>query len=116
MKKIIYIFAFLITSYSFAQDTSKTQRVKTEQKGDLIEATYFYANGNIEQQGTFNKEGKLHGLWVSYNLEGEKIASGNYENGQKVGKWLIKTNETLKEVNYNNSKISSITDINNNSY
>lgn len=113
MKNIIFVFAFLVASYSFAQDNLK--KVTTVQKGDLIEATYYSANGSIEQQGTFNKEGKLHGLWVSYNADGEKITSGNYENGKKVGKWLFWNDDTLKEVDYENSQISNVVEKDKNS-
>lgn len=113
MKNIIYILVFLVMGYGFSQESS--QKIKTVQKGDLIEATYFDANGNIEQQGTFNKDGKLHGLWVSFNAEGEKITSGNYENGKKVGKWLFWNDDTIKEVDYNNSQISSVVEKDKNS-
>ena len=107
MKKYILILAVLfIGSSVFAQENTK--KVKHVQKGDLIEATYFYANGNIEQQGTFNEDGKLHGLWVSYDINGNKMTSGKYENGHKVGKWTFYTGETVKEVDFDKSKISSV--------
>lgn len=107
MKKYIIILAVLFVGASaFAQDNTK--KVTHEQKGDLVEATYFYADGNIEQKGTFNKDGKLHGLWVSYDIEGQKVASGNYENGKKVGTWYFWNNETVKEVNFDNSRISKV--------
>ena len=106
MKNIIFVFVFLVASYSFSQDNLK--KVTTVEKGDLIEATYYSANGSIEQQGTFNKEGKLHGLCVGYNAEGEKVTSGNYENGKKVGKWLFWINGIANEVSYVDSKIMSV--------
>ena len=106
MKKIILIFALLLTGYGFAQNPN----VKTEKIGDLTKATYFYANGNIEQQGTFNSEGKLHGEWVSYDVNGKKLAVGNYDNGLKVGKWLFWQKGVLKEVEYKDSKITDVND------
>lgn len=107
MKKILLIFALLLTSYGFAQKDN----VKFEKNGDLTMATYFYANGTIEQQGTFNKEGKLHGEWVSYDVNSEKLAIGNYDNGKKVGKWLFWQKGVLKEVDYKDSKITNVTDL-----
>lgn len=104
MKKIILILAFLMTGYGFAQKAN----VKTEKVGDLIKATYYYANGNIEQQGTFNSEGKLHGEWVSYDINGKKLSLGQYDNGLKVGKWLFWQDDVVKEVEYKNSKIASV--------
>ncbi|PIV95166.1 MAG: nicotinic acid mononucleotide adenyltransferase, partial [Flavobacteriaceae bacterium CG17_big_fil_post_rev_8_21_14_2_50_33_15] len=47
--------------------------------------------------------------------EGEKVTSGNYENGKKVGKWLFWNDDTLKEVNYENSQISSVVEKDKNS-
>jgi antitoxin component YwqK of YwqJK toxin-antitoxin module len=107
MKKIILIFALLLTGYGFAQNPN----VKTEKVGDLTMATYYYANGNIEQQGTFNSEGKLHGEWVSYDVNGKKLAVGNYDNGKKVGKWKFWQDGVVKEVVYKNSRITDVSDI-----
>ncbi len=50
----------------------------------------------------------MHGTWTSYDLKGEKIAIGNYENGEKVGKWIFKTNDVLKEVDYIDDKIENV--------
>jgi len=106
MKRIILIFALLLTGYGFAQKAN----VKTEKVGDLTKATYYYANGNIEQQGTFNSEGKLHGEWVSYDVNGEKLAIGKYDNGKKVGKWFFWQKGVVKEVEYKDSKITNVND------
>ncbi len=104
MKNIFLLVALLLTGYGFAQD----KKVQTENQGDLIKATYFYDNGAIEQEGTYNQDGKLHGEWISYDLDGKKLALGNYENGKKVGKWFFWQGEVLKEVDYQNSKITSV--------
>jgi antitoxin component YwqK of YwqJK toxin-antitoxin module len=106
MKRIILIFALLLTVYGFAQKAN----VQTEKVGDLTKATYYYENGNIEQQGTFNSEGKLHGEWVSYDVNGEKLAIGKYDNGKKVGKWLFWQKGVVKEVDYKDSKITNVND------
>lgn len=106
MKKYILIFAILFISSSvFAQKNKKVTHVE---KGDLVEVTYYYADGSVEQQGTFNKEGKLHGLWISFDAKGNKIASGNYENGHKVGTWTFWSNETVKTVKFDKSKITEV--------
>ena len=81
-------------------------------KGDLTEATYYYDNGTIQQIGTFNKSGKLHGTWTSYDVEGNKLALGEYNNGKRVGKWLFWTENSLKEVEYENSKITKVNEWN----
>ncbi len=107
MKKIVLIFGLLIAGYGFAQNP----KVKVEKTGDLTMATYYYDNGNIEQQGTFNADGKLHGEWVSYDVNGNKLSVGHYDNGLKVGKWFFWQNGVVKEVEYKNSKITGVNDI-----
>ncbi len=107
MKKYIAILVVVLMSASLmAQENTK--KVKQVQKGDLVEATYFYADGSIEQQGTFNKEGKLHGLWISYDVKGNKIASGNYDNGHKVGTWTFWSEDSVKEVDFDKSRITKV--------
>ncbi len=111
MKKYILILVFVfIGSSVLAQEN--TQKVKHVQKKDLVEATYYYADGSVQQVGTFNKEGKLHGTWTSYDIKGNKLAIGSYENGKKIGKWTFWANGTANEVSYIDSKITNIAEIN----
>ena len=113
MKKYILILAVLFIGTSvYAQDTNT--KVKHEQKGDLVESTYFYADGSIQQKGTFNEDGKLHGIWTSFDTNGNKVAVGKYENGKKVGKWTFWVNGDVKEVSYVDSKITKVTEKDNN--
>lgn len=109
MKKIFLILLLFSGTLVFAQEKIQP---KFEKQGDLTVATYFYENGNIEQQGTFNSEGKLHGEWVSYAVNGEKLSVGQYDNGLKVGKWLFWQAGVKKEVEYKNSKITNVKDSN----
>ncbi len=110
MKKYISLIVIFLVSVSLS---AQEQKVKTEKKGDLTEATYYYDNGQISQHGFFNADGKLQGTWKQYDAEGKKIAVGNYDNGLKVGKWLFWTEDSLKEVDYVNSKIASVSNWNN---
>lgn len=95
----------LSVTLTFAQET---KNVEVNKDGDLTVATYFYDNGAVEQQGTFNQEGELHGVWTSFDLDGNKTMVGNYVNGKKVGKWLFWSDNKLKEVDYVDSKIASV--------
>ena len=54
------------------------------------------------------KDGKLVGMWVSYDINGVKKAIGEYNNGQKIGKWLFWNDKTLSEVDYSESRITSV--------
>ena len=106
MKNTIFLIALLLTTaVTFAQ---MDKELTLNEDTNLIEATYFHDNGEISQQGTFNLAGKLHGEWLSYNQDGQKISVGSYANGQKVGKWFFWSNDILKEVEYNNNAIASV--------
>jgi len=106
MKKILAIALMLCVSLTFAQED---KNVKYTENGDLTEATYFYDNGVVQQEGTFNKEGKLHGIWTSYDVNGDKVTVGKYVDGKKVGKWLFWTKDDIvREVDYSESRIVNV--------
>ena len=107
MKRIAVILMILSVGFAYAQNDTKT---KYEQKGDLVEATIYHDNGQIEQHGFF-KDKKLHSTWTYFNENGEKMAIGNYKNGIKTGKWLVRDNDAVKEVDYLNGKIVKVTKI-----
>lgn len=89
------------------QAQTKKQLLLNEQT-DLIETVIYHDNGKIAQTGTYNKEGVLHGEWVSYNAQGDKTAVAQYENGNRVGIWLFYQGDVLKEVTYTNNAISAV--------
>lgn len=103
MKKYIILSAILFSAISFAQE-SKPQ---LETVGELVKTTYYFANGKIQQQGFF-KNGKLDGIWTSYDANGNKLAVATYNNGEKTGKWFFWTGASLTEVDYTNSRIASV--------
>jgi antitoxin component YwqK of YwqJK toxin-antitoxin module len=108
MTRIVLLAALLmIASIGYSQE--KVEQ-KYNKETNLVEATYYYDNGNISQEGTFNTKGKLHGEWTSYNEEGKKIAMGTYENGVRTGTWYFWADGTLKEVEFNDNQIASITE------
>ena len=95
--------ALLLTGFTFAQEAKPF----LEQKGDLIKATYFYADGKIQQEGYF-KDGKLNGQWIAYDEQGNKKSIAEYTNGEKTGKWFFWNDKTLSEVDYSKSRIANI--------
>jgi antitoxin component YwqK of YwqJK toxin-antitoxin module len=105
MKKIVILLVILSVSFTYAQDKKET---KLDKKGDLTLATYYHDNGEVQQTGTFNINGKLQGEWTSFNTQGNKVALGTYDNGKKVGKWFFWDGDSLKEVDYIDSKIVSV--------
>ena len=80
---------------------------KYERENDMVKATFYHDNGEIAQMGYFLNE-KLHGEWVMFNSKGEKIAMGQYEMGKKTGKWFFWDENGLREVEYENNRISNV--------
>ena len=107
MKYYILTFFIAFTFLSQAQ-TEKERTLKAQ--GNCILATYYYENGAIQQQGFFNKDGALEGLWSSYDFEGNKLSQGYYSNGAKTGQWLFWADGSLKEVDFVNSKIVNVSE------
>ena len=107
MKKIAVILMVLCVGFVYSQNDTKT---KYEQKGDLVEATIYNDNGQIEQHGFF-KNKKLHGTWTYFNEEGEKVSIGSYVNGVKTGKWRFKNDNVVKEVEYVNGKVVKVIEL-----
>jgi antitoxin component YwqK of YwqJK toxin-antitoxin module len=106
-KQFILFFALLISMVSFAQ---QERTLKLNKKTNLIEVIYFHDNGVVSQTGFYTTDGKLQGEWLSYDIKGEKTVSANYDNGKKVGKWFYWNDKTLKEVDYNNNAIASVSE------
>ena len=96
MKKLfVFIFAMTI-GLSQAQEKKEPTFVK---EGNLVKATYFYANGGIHQQGFF-KDNKLTGMWTEFDKKGNKTTIGFYKEGKKVGKWFQWHNNLLREITF----------------
>ena len=75
MKNIFFLFTllsfFFYTHNSIAQKQNKI--IEYNEVKDLIEITYYYDNGSIQQIGSFNTDGLPHGKWIAFNIEGEKL-------------------------------------------
>ena len=103
MKKCVILVAMMFSGILVAQEINP----ELEAVGNKVKATYYYENGIVQQEGFF-KDGKLDGVWVSYDVKGNKVAVGEYTNGLKTGKWVFFNDKNLCEVAYENSKISSV--------
>lgn len=104
MKKLLFVFAFLITVVSFAQEQKRD--LKLNKDTNLIDVVYYHDNGVVSQTGSYTADGKLQGVWLRYDTEGKKTVSANYDNGKKVGKWIYWIDGIKKEVNYENNVAS----------
>ena len=102
-KSILLLFAFLITVVSFAQ---QKRELKHNPDTNLIDVVYYHDNGVVSQTGSYTADGKLQGVWLSFDTEGKKIVSANYDNGKKVGKWIHWIEGVPKEVDYSKNVAS----------
>ena len=105
MKTLQLLVMFMAPVVMFAQ---QEREVKLSEDKNLIEVVYHHENGAISQKGTYNLQGELHGVWESFAEDGSKLTSGTYANGKKNGKWFFWSNQTLREVDYNNNAIASV--------
>lgn len=110
MKKILLITVMMIFGLGFSQSKSPL----LEAEGQLVKATYFHENGNVQQVGYF-KDGKLDGKWSSYDANGNLKTIAEYKEGQKTGKWMyFSDNVCVGEVNFSNNQILKVTNVNQN--
>lgn len=106
MKNIISLIAFfLMVSLASAQNEKKNIFYLD---GDVIEATLYHDNGMVAQTGFYTPDNKLTGEWVSYDINGNKTAVAQYNNGEKVGTWYFFTNNNIKEVSYMDARVAKI--------
>ncbi len=104
MKRVVLLFALLISGLSFAQEA---QENTYEKAGDLVAVTTYYADGSVKEKGYF-KDKKPHGEWIMYNQDGVRVVRAHYENGEKVGKWMFMNNNVLTEVDYQDNRVASV--------
>lgn len=105
MKKLFIVVVMLSISFTYAQ---KERTLKHNKEKGLIEVTYYHDNGKISQTGYYTEDGKLHGEWLSFCEEGNKLVSAKYDKGEKIGKWFYWNGDTLKEVDYSNNAIAKV--------
>lgn len=107
MKAFLNIILMLFCVAAFSQE-QKVEYTKVD--NNLTKATYYFADNSdvIEREGFFNKNEKLHGMWVSYNVEGDKTSIAYYNNGKKDGVWSYFKDDKVSLVTYDNNKIISV--------
>jgi antitoxin component YwqK of YwqJK toxin-antitoxin module len=106
-KNFLFLVVFLIAVVTFGQ---QKRDLKLNKESNIIEVTYYHDNGVVSQTGAYTLDGNLQGEWLSFDTEGKKVVSANYDNGKKVGKWFYWNNNTLKEVDYTNNTIVSVSE------
>lgn len=105
MRNAVLTFVMLFSVALMAQE--ENIKPTFEKDGDIITATYFHENGEVEQTGEMLNN-KPHGKWVSYDDEGNKTAVAYYKEGTKTGKWFIWFEDKLTEVDYRDNAIINV--------
>lgn len=85
------------TKYAYKEPTLKTfywddgKTIKAEGtticENRIGEWKFYYANGQLDQVGSFNEEGKSFGIWKFYTEEGKLSRQGNVIHDKADGLW-----------------------------
>mgnify|MGYP000893294605 FL=1 len=107
MKKLILAVVLMFSITAFAQEQKVTYKILDD---NLTQVTYYFADNSdiIQREGFFNADGKLQGTWISYDVNGNKIAIANYNNGVKEGVWMYFKEDKVNVVTYDNNKITNV--------
>ncbi len=117
MKKLVLalVFAFVGMGLSaqdrevvkeefFANGNLKAQFVTV--KADLIEATYFFEDGTVNETGFFEND-ELTGKWKTFNSNSELLAIGFFKESKKTGTWsFYQDGEVIQEVSYSDVQMA----------
>lgn len=88
-----------------------TVKLEMQISDGMPEGPYIvYFENRKPQEVRSYKDGKLHGLWRSYDNSGQLISEAEYKNGQKHGTWRIwdELGNQRYEMNYNNGKKTGV--------
>jgi antitoxin component YwqK of YwqJK toxin-antitoxin module len=104
MKKIFILLVFSVAGNVFSQNINPV----LEAQDQLVKATYYYDNGQVQQVGFF-KDGKLDGKWISYDESGKLKAVAQYTEGKKTGNWSYFSNDIcVNDVNFSDNQIVEV--------
>ena len=53
---------------------------------ELVEAVDRYPNGQLRFRGA-NLNGKMHGPWEFFRVDGSLMRTGSFERGKQIGLW-----------------------------
>lgn len=105
------IFTFvLVLLFSLPAVAQQERELEPDLKAGVTKVTYYHSNGEISQTGYFDAEGRLHGDWESFDLQGQQLAAGTYFHGTKTGKWMFWNADKLTEVDFSGNRITNSTE------
>lgn len=101
MKTLLITLVLLTSTLVLAQEKEVTKTNNT------VKITTYHDNGVVAQTG-HQYLGKNHGIWKSFDKDGNPVAVGEYQNGEKVGTWLFWTQEQIAQVDYQKNQIQNV--------
>lgn len=101
MKTFILTLVFLAGTAVFAQEKEVVRTDKT------VKISTYHDNGVLAQSG-HQLKGKNHGIWQSYDNQGNRMTIGEYTNGKKTGTWLFWIDKQVVEVTYKDNLIAEV--------
>ncbi len=115
--RLLLLTVFMFSTLLVGAQNNTTDAIKPvyEKKGDLVKVTLFHDSGEIREQGFYDADKKLTGKWTQFDLTGKKTTIAHYYKGNKVGKWFVWNQDRLLEVDYENSKVASVSEWKDNS-
>ena len=71
---------------------------------DTLNGSYkeWHPNGNIKVEG-FNKKGLYHAEWIYYDILGDIVGKGSFDEGRGVLKGFNQKGQIIREVSYQNN-------------
>ena len=83
------------------------QYTKEFLKKGILRITAFYPDGGLKEIAHFTTNGKKHGAWRAYNVDGELIAKLYFLNNRREGFWEIAYHNLNRQVElvYDSNKL-----------
>lgn len=118
MKNLILI-GLMCVSFSLAAqqkdlrtfyDDGSIKSLYSYTDADNYNVTNYYPNGKVKERGQF-VNGKMSGVWNSFNESGVLTAEASYVDGQKEGEWRVYdgSGALRYKVTYANNRMANAT-------
>ena len=117
-KRCSIIFSFILMNFLFTKDNPKSEILFYSHNRKLLETysnkvldgpvSLFYKNGQPEWRNTYYR-GLLHGLSTKWDISGQKIREGYFNNGDSSGVWFWWNinGELIKQKSFKNALLKN---------
>lgn len=95
MKKALLTLGLFIGVLVYGQETTKDIK-----DIGIYKAAVYHENGKIAQTGFMTTDKEVHGVWKSFDTDGNLTSLGEYDHGKKVGVWIFWKTSYADKFNY----------------